>query len=67
MLYDLAEGGRPVYALALIQSIYRLEDEGEAWMEHRYLLTGQDLAERPAWAAALQVRTGGREGRGRDT
>jgi len=25
-------------------------------MEHRYLLTLEDLQERPSWAAALQVR-----------
>ena len=27
----------------------------QAWFEHRYLLGQQDLDERPAWAAALQV------------
>ena len=27
-------------------------------MEHRYLLSQQDLLERPAWAAALRVRPG---------
>lgn len=102
MLYDIKEDGQRVYALALVQAIYRWQDEvcnargwetqqpnrslrrrhliskqcgalggppypsaptippchptpPQVWMEHRYLLTRQDLLERPSWAAALQV------------
>ncbi|PSC71414.1 hypothetical protein C2E20_5305 [Micractinium conductrix] len=52
ILYDILPDGRRLYALTIVQSIYRLGDE--AWMEHRYLLSQQDLLERPAWAAALR-------------
>ncbi|KAL4424443.1 hypothetical protein ABPG77_006381 [Micractinium sp. CCAP 211/92] len=53
LLYDIGESGEPEYALALVQSIYRLGDE--AWMEHRYLLNKEDLLQRPRWAAAAKA------------
>ncbi|EFN51927.1 expressed protein [Chlorella variabilis] len=52
MLYDIQDDGQLVYAKTLVQSIYQLHEE--AWMEHRYCFTKQDMLSRQEWAAALK-------------
>ncbi len=45
-----------MHSLAICACLSAQSLSCQVWMEHRYLLTLEDLQERPSWAAALQVR-----------
>jgi hypothetical protein len=40
---------------AQVLSVYRLAGSSEAWMQHKYLFTVEDLKDRPGWSGFLQV------------